>query len=141
MRKPQPKVGNTLDVCLFSLATVKPHDTETLKYTSLGGYFGHKNIRNARRDYDAFCKRFETFINSLDLENKFFFDKVFYSWLCVEVSKIDGEPYAELSLSDKIFLPIAGRQLSCIERDARELEMSVVGFADSFNFILNDNRK
>jgi hypothetical protein len=140
MKKEEPKVGNTLDVALFSLATVKPHDTETLKYTSLGRYFGSKGIRTARRDYDAFCKKFEAFINSLDLENKFFFDRVFYSWLCVEVSQIDGEPYVELSLSDKIFLPIAGRQLSCIERDARELEMSVAGFADSFNFILNDLR-
>jgi len=140
MKKEQPKVGNTLDVALFSLATVRPHDTKTVKYQSLGRYFGEKGYRNARRDYEAFCKKFEAFINGLDLENKFFFDRVFYSWLCVEVSQIDGEPYVELSLSDKIFLPIAGRQLSCIERDARELEMSVAGFADSFNFILNDLR-
>jgi len=140
MKKEQPKVGNTLDVALFSLATVKPHDTKTIKYQSLGRYFGRNGYRNARRDYDAFCKRFEVFINSLDLDNKFFFDRVFYSWLTIEVSEIDGVSYAELSLSDKIFLPIAGRQLSCIERDARELEMSVVGFADSFNFILNDTR-
>jgi hypothetical protein len=138
MKKDEPKVGNTLDVALFSLATVKPHDTETLKYTSLGRYFGRKGYRFARRDYDAFCKKFEAFINSLDLENKFFFDRVFYSWLTVEVSQIDGEPYAELSLNDKIFLPIAGRQLACIEKEARDLEMSVVGFADSFNFILNN---
>jgi len=140
MKKEQPKVGNTLDVALFSLATVRPQDTKSIKYQSLGRYFGRNGYRNARRDYDAFCKRFEVFINSLDLDNKFFFDRVFYSWLCVEVSQIDGEPYVELSLSDKIFLPIAGRQLSCIERDARELEMSVAGFADSFNFILNDLR-
>jgi hypothetical protein len=140
MRKEQPKVGNTLDVALFSLATVKPQDTPTLKYQSLGRYFGRNGYRYARRDFDAFCKKFEAFINGLDLENKFFFNKPFYSWLVIEVSEIDGEPYAELCLSDKIFLPIAGRQLSCIERDARELEMSVVGFADSFNFILNDTR-
>ena len=138
MKKEQPKVGNTLDVALFSLATVKPRDTKNLKYQSVGRYFGRNGYRNARRDYDAFCKKFEAFINSLDLDNKFFFNKPFYSWLVVEVSQIDGEPYAELSLSDKIFLPIAGRQLSCIEMDASKLEMSVVGFADSFNYILNN---
>jgi hypothetical protein len=134
MKKQEPKVGNTLDVALFSLATVKPRDTETLKYTSLGRFLGKKG-------YDKFCKKFETFLNGLELTNKFFFDRVFYSWLCIEVSQIDGEPYVELSVSDKIFLPIAGKQLSCIERDARELEMSVAGFADSFNFILNDLRE
>jgi len=133
MKKDEPKVGNTLDVALFSLATVRPHDTETLKYQSLGRYFG-------RKGYEAFCKKFETFINGLDLENKIFFNKPFYSWLVLEVSEIDGEPHAELSLNDKIYLPIAGRQLSCIKRDASELEMSVVGFRDSFNFILNDSR-
>lgn len=138
MKKDKPKVGNTLDVALFSLATVKPDDTETLKYTSLGWYFGRNGYRNARRDFDAFCKKFEAFTNSLDLQNKYFFDGVFFSWLTVEVSQIDGEPYAELSLSDKIFLPIAGKQLACIERHARDLEMSVVGFADSFNYILNN---
>ena len=140
MKSPQPKVGNTLDTCLFSLATIKPHDTKTIKYTSLGRYFGNKGYRFAKRDYEAFCKKFEAFINSIDLENKYFFDRVFYSWLCIEVSQIDGEPYAELSLSNKIFLPIAGKQLPIIERHARELEMSVEGFADSFNFILNDLR-
>ena len=138
MKKDEPKVGNTLGTALFSLATVKPHDTENLKYQSVGMYFGRNGYRNARRDYDAFCKKLEAFIGSLDLDNKFFFNKPFYSWLVVEVSQIDGEPYAELSLSDKIFLPIAGRQLSCIESDARKLEMSVVGFADSFNYILNN---
>lgn len=136
MKAPQPKVGNTLDVALFSLATTKPHDAENLKYQSLGRYFGRNGYRSARRDYDAFCKRFRKFINSLD--TKYFFDEVFYSWLVVEVSQIDGEPYAELSLSDKIFLPIAGKQLPIIERHARELDMSVVGFADSFNYILNN---
>jgi len=140
MKKEQPKVGNTLDVALFSLATVKPHDTKTIKYQSLGRYFGRNGYRNARRDYDAFCKRFEEFINSLDLDNKFFFNKPFYSWLVVEVSKIDGEDYAELSVSDKIFLPIAGKQLACIETEAKNLEMSLVGFCDSLNFILNDTR-
>jgi hypothetical protein len=140
MKKDEPKIGNTLDVALFSLATVKPHDTKTLKYTSLGRYFGKNGYRTARRDYDIFCKEFEKFINSLDLENKFFFDKVFYSWIVIEVSEIDGIPYAELSLNDKIFLPIAGKQLSCIERDAHKLGMSVVDFSESFNFILNDSR-
>lgn len=137
MKKAEPKVGNTLDASLFSLATIKPHDTKTIKYTSLGRYFG-KSFGNARRDYEVFCKKFEAFTNSLDLENKYFFDRVFFSWLCVEVSEIDGKPYAELCINENVFLPIAGRQLACIERHARELEMSVVGFADSFNFILNN---
>jgi hypothetical protein len=140
MRKEQPKVGNTLDTCLFSLAIDKPRDTNTLKYTTLGRYFGRNGYRYARRDFDAFCKKFETFINSLDLDNKFFFNKPFYSWLIIEVSKIDGEDYLELSVNDKIFLPIAGKQLSCIEMEASKLDMSVSGFAESINFILNDTR-
>jgi hypothetical protein len=133
MRKEQPKVGNTLDTCLFSLAIQKPRDTASLKYQTVGRYLGKK-------DFESFCKRFETFINGLDLTNKFFFNRPFYSWLVLEISHIDGETYGELSVSDKIFLPIAGKQLSCIERDAKELEMSLAGFADSFNFILNDRR-
>jgi hypothetical protein len=134
MKKEQPKVGNTLDTCLFSLAVTKPRDSAKLKYSTLGMYLGKK-------DFDKFCTKLERFINELELEHKFFFNKPFYSWLIVEVSKIDDVLYAELSVNDNIFLPIAGKQLSCIERDARELEMSVDGFVDSFNFILNDLRE
>lgn len=124
---------NTLGTALFSLAINKPNDTKSLKYTTLGRYLQKKN-------FEAFCKKFEAFINSLDLDSKFFFNKPFYSWLVVEVSKIDGEDYLELSVNDKIYLPIAGKQLSCIETEAKHLEMSVVGFCDSLNFILNDTR-
>lgn len=118
---------------LFSLAIRKPRDTKAIRYITLGKFI-------TKKKYDAFCKKFEAFINSLDLSNKFFFNKPFYSWLIVEVSKIDGEDYVELSVNDKIFLPIAGKQLSCIEMEAEHLEMSVVGFCDSLNFILNDTR-
>jgi len=133
MKKDESLTENTLKTCLFSLAIEKPRDTNSLRYTTLGRYLQKKN-------FETFCKKFETFINSLDLDSKFFFNKPFYSWLVVEVSKIDGEDYLELSANDKIFLPIAGKQLSCIEMEAKHLEMSVVGFCDSLNFILNDTR-
>lgn len=116
---------------LFDLSIEKPSDTPNIKFINLGRYLGKKR-------FYTFCKKFESFINTLDLDIKVFMNKPFYSWLVLEVSKIDEQDYAELSVNEKIFLPIAGKQLYCIERQASELEMSLIGYCESFNYILNE---
>lgn len=111
---------------LFSLETDRPQDTEHVKYVKFGPTFGKK--------------KFNQFLKVWEKDMGFPLDGAVYSRVILEESKIDGQPYYELSMHEEIFLPIAGRQSGILERKAREKEISLDNFAVSFNFILNDSR-
>lgn len=111
---------------LFSLETEKPKDTKFVSFVKFGPTFGKK--------------KFNQFLKAFEKNMGFPLDGAVYSRVILEKSIIDGQPYFELSLNENIFLPIAGRQLSIIERKTNEKEISIENFVVSFNFILNDSR-
>jgi len=111
---------------LFSLSVETPTDTNSIKFRTLGPLFGKKK-------FYAFIKEFEN-VMSIKL------DAIVYSRIVIECSTVDEMNYYKLSLNENNFLPIAGRQLSILEIESNKNEMSLIGFAESFNFILNDSR-
>lgn len=111
---------------LFSLAVDKPKDTETRSYVTFGPTFGRK--------------KFYQFIEEFEKSTEIKLDSILFSHIVLEKTTVDGQPYYELSLNENVFLPIAGRQSSILKRKAYESDMSIEGFADTFNFILNDSR-
>jgi hypothetical protein len=114
------------DISLFDMRTTRPDDTAKVSFDYLGRTFPKKK----------FNKFIDEVMKSLNVR----LDKQVYSYMMVEESLIDGESYFELSLSKDVYLPIAGSQYHIIERYARDNDMSLVGFVDSINFILNDSR-
>lgn len=114
------------EIGLFDLRTTRPDDTKTISYEKFGPLFGKK--------------KFHQFLKVWNTDMGFPLDSAVYSRMILEVSQIDGQPYYELSMNKEIFLPIAGRQSSIIERKAQEQEIQIEGFLESFNFILNDSR-
>lgn len=114
------------EISLFDMRTTRPDDTETIAYERFGPIFGKK--------------KFYKFIDEVKKSMNIDLDKQTYSYMILEESLIDGKSYFELSLNENCALPIAGAQLSIIKRHARDNDMSVEGFVDSINFILNDSR-
>lgn len=110
---------------LSDLRTTKPNHTDKIKFVNLGSLLG-KEIYNQ-------------FINVVKKEIGCI-DSIVYSRICVEVSDIDGIPYIEISLNKNCQLPIAGSQYYILERNANKFDMSLVGYVDSLNYILNDSR-
>lgn len=114
------------DISLFDMRTTRPDDTAKIAYERFGPRFGKKK----------FYKFIDEVLKSMNVK----LDKQVFSYMIIEETLIDGESYFELSLSKEVCLPIAGSQYRIIERYAIDNEMSVVGFVDSINFILNDSR-
>lgn len=117
---------NTLESTLFGLATLKPNNTEKVTYTNLGPYL--------------MKKKFNQFISEVKRSMGVVLDSIVYSRIAIEVSKVDGLDHIEVSLDKRCSLPIAGNQYFLLEREAKENDLSLVGFIDSLNFILNDSR-
>ena len=117
---------NTLESSLFSLATLRPPHTDKVKYINLGPYLQKK--------------KFNQFIKGVKESMGITLDGIVYSRVAIELSEIDGADYIEISLDKRCSLPIAGNQYFLLERDARDADMSLVGYIDSLNFILNDSR-
>lgn len=111
---------------LFGLRTIKPNHTDKVKYVNLGPLLG--------------IKYFNLFLKAVERELGVKIDGVTYSRICVEVSKVDGYWYIEISLNEICNLPIAGSQYHILSNDATKYEMSLIGYVDSLNFILNDTR-
>lgn len=114
------------DISLFDMRTTRPDDTVKIAYEKFGPRFGKK--------------KFHKFINEALKSLNVKLDNQTFSYMILEESLIDGESYFELSLNKDIYLPIAGSQYRIIERYANDNDMSMVGFVDSINFILNDSR-
>lgn len=114
------------EISLFDLRTTRPDDTKKIAFEKFGPHFGKK--------------KFNKFIDEVFKSMNVKLDRQVYSYMIIEESLIDGESYFQLSLNKDIYLPIAGSQYHIIERDARDNDMSLVGFVDSINFILNDSR-
>lgn len=117
--------GRDLATTLFNLAVIRPNDTELVQYKLIGPYLGKKK-------YHQFIKA----VSDIGIE----LDKALYSRICIEVSKIDGEDYVEVSTNIVCELPIAGKQLPILQRDAEKADMCLNGYIDSLNFIINDQR-
>jgi hypothetical protein len=111
---------------LFSLETDRPKNTKFVSFVKFGTTFGKK--------------KFNQFLKAFKKDMGFELDPAVYSRMILEESTVDGAKYYELSKEKEIFLPIAGRQLPIIERKAKENDIQLEGFLDSFNFILNDSR-
>lgn len=114
------------DISLFDMRTTRPDDTAKIAFERFGAHFGKKK----------FYKFIDEAFKSLNVK----LDTQVFSYMIIEESLVDGESYFELSLNKDIFLPIAGSQYRIIERYAIDNDMSLVGFVDSINFILNDSR-
>lgn len=114
------------DTCLFELRTVKPNHTDKIKYVGLGPLLGKKY--------------FNLFLKAVEKEMGVKIDGGVYSRVCVEVSKVDDYWYVEISLNELCRLPIAGSQYHILNRHATNNDMSLEGYVDSLNFILNDTR-
>jgi hypothetical protein len=114
------------EIGLFDLRTTRPDDTPKIAYEKFGPLFGKKKFKQFQKVWEK--------------DMGFPLDGAVYSRMILEVTQIDGQPHYELSMNQEIFLPIAGRQSSIIERRAQEKEIQVEGFLESFNFILNDSR-
>jgi len=108
---------------LFSLNVDRPDDTDKIKYKTIGSILGKKKFYQFRNEFKE----------STGIE----LDVAVYSRMIVEVSKIDDYDYYELSLHNE---PITGRQSEIIKRHANNNEMSLAGYVDSINFVLNDSR-
>jgi len=108
------------------MRTTRPDDTTKIAYERFGSHLGKKK----------FYKFIDEALKSLNVK----LDKQVFSYMIIEESLVDSEPYFELSLSKDIHLPIAGSQYRILERYAIDNDMSLVGFIDSINFILNDSR-
>jgi len=119
-------VDQLSDTYLFGLRTVKPNHTDNIKYVNLGPLLGKKY--------------FNLFLKSVEKEMGFKIDGCVYSRICVEVSKVDDYWCIEISLNENCILPIAGSQLHNLNKDAIHNDMSLIGYVDSLNFILNDTR-
>lgn len=117
---------NTLQSTLFGLATLKPNNTEKVTYINLGPYL--------------MKKKFYQFIDEVKRSMGITLDTIVYSRIAIEVSKIDGNDHIEISLDKRCSLPIAGNQYRLLEHEANKFELSLNGFVDSLNFILNDSR-
>lgn len=113
-------------VGLFDMVTTRPDDTKIVAYQKFGPTFGKKK----------FYRFIDEVLKSLNVK----LDTQVFSYMILEDTIIDGKSHYELSMNENIFLPIAGRQRAIIEDYARDNDMSVVGFVDSINFILNDSR-
>lgn len=124
--KPLILPQNTLESHLFSLATLKPPNTEELKYVNLGPYLGKK--------------RFRQFVDEVKICMDIELDTCVFSRIAIEVSKIDDIDFIEVSLDKRCQLPIAGNQYFLLERHADKFDLSLVGFIHSLNMILNDSR-
>lgn len=114
------------DTCLFELRTVKPNHTDNIKYVNLGPLLGKKY--------------FNLFLKAVEKEMGIKIDGIIYSRICVEVSKVDDYWCIEISLNKTCVLPIAGSQYHILNSDATKYDMSLIGYVDSLNFILNDTR-
>lgn len=114
------------DISLFDLRTTRPDDTANIAYERFGPEFGKK--------------KFNQFLKVWEKDMGFRLDSAVYSRMIIEISKIDGENYYELSLNENVFLPIAGKQLPIIAREAKDNDIQLEGFVESFNFIMNDSR-
>lgn len=112
---------------LFDLRTIKPNHTGNTKYVNFGPLLGKKLYNIVLKD--------------IEKEMGFSIDPVTYSRMCVEVSDIDNVQYIEISLNKLCQLPIAGSQYHILERDAEKQEMSIEGYVESLNFIINDTRR
>jgi len=114
------------DIVLFDMRTTRPDDTKIVAYHKFGATFGKK--------------KFYKFIDEVKKLMGIILDLQTFSYMIIEDTLIDGESYYELSLNENVFLPIAGSQLSILKRYANDNEMSLNGFIDSINSILNDSR-
>lgn len=126
MKEQELTNSNTLSSHLFSLATLKPPNSDKVLYMNLGPYLGKR----------SFNKFIDESYNQINIK----LDKIVYSRICIEITKIDDLNYIEISTDQRISLPIAGNQYKILERDANKFGISLVGFIDSLNFILNDSR-
>jgi hypothetical protein len=111
---------------LFDLTPSTPDNNESISYKRMGSHLGKK--------------KFHQFINEVRKEMGLKLDSIYFSWVIIEVSAVDNTEHVEVSIDPNVFLPIAGKQLPTLERHANDFDMSLVGFVDSLNFILNDSR-
>lgn len=79
----------------------RPDDTAKIAYEKFGPHFGKKK----------FYKFIDEALKSLNVK----LDTQVFSYMIIEETLIDGEPYLELSLNKDIHLPIAGSQYSILE--------------------------
>lgn len=113
---------------LFSLRTIRPNNTDSIKFVLLGPLLGKMY--------------FNKFKEAVKKDMDIVLDDAVYGRMCVEVSTIDDKYkyYIEMSLNKICQLPIAGNQLHILKRDAEKYEMCLEGYVNSLNFILNDER-